>query len=184
MKVFRALLVLTVGLSLVFISCPGEPYPPTEVVVAFEAVRDATLGPVNAELFDETTGIPTGVPFDIRWPNDAPDTYSLYYIGTLTETDMGGDNTLLEYDITITADNLSHSGYTISGEIDMTMVLTLDVAGSMTLTLNGGPLNLSGGDINTIMVNNVIIANGEELGTITFDGETYPASEFSFLPGT
>jgi len=33
-------------------------------------------------------------------------------------------------------------------------------------------------------VNNVIIANGEELGNITFDGVTYPASEFSYLPGT
>ncbi len=176
MKVFRALLVLTLGLSLFFISCPGDPYPPTAVVDAFESVRDAALGPVNAELFSETAGV-------IDWDN----LEGLSYTGTLAETDLGGGNTLLEYDVTITANNLSHSDYTISGDIVMTMVLTVDdgeiVPGSMAITLDGD-LFLSGGEINTIEVNSVTIAGGEELGTITFDGDTYPASEFSFLPGT
>lgn len=177
MKVFKALLVLTLGLSLFFISCATDPYPPTEVVAAFEAVRDSALGPVNAELFSEVAGA-------IDWDN----LDGLSYTGTLVETDMGGGNTLLEYDVTITANNLSYSGYTISGAIDMTMVLTVDsggliVSGSMAITLDGN-LNLSGGEIHTITVNNVIIADGEELGTITFDGDTYPANEFSFLPGT
>ena len=184
MKVVKVLLLLTLGVSLFFISCPAEPYPPAAVVAAFEAVRDSAFWPVNKELFDETPGA-LGETVGIDMPDSGN---GLSYSGDLTNSDAGGGNSLLEYDITIDAANVFYFGYTIFGTVDMTMSYIVDgfgefIISSLTLTLDG-IIDLTGGEINTITVNSVTIAGGEELGTITFDGDTYPANEFSFLPGT
>ena len=173
----KGLLVLYFGASLFFMSCAAEPDigPPAAVVAAFEAVRDAALGPVSAQLETEEIEGP------ISWgPIDG-----LSYSGTLTITDAGDGNFLLVYDITITATNVSHSGYTITtGTVDMIMSMTVDDTGetiSGSLTFNGN-LTLTGGEITTITVTDVTVSmiTGAATGTITFDGDEYPASDFNF----
>ena len=135
---------------------------------------------MNAELFSETPGA-LGATVTINMPDSGN---GLSYSGNLTKSDAGGGNFLLVYEIIIDAADVSYSSYTINGTIGMTMNLTVDdtgyaITGSLILTLDG-ILFLTGGEISTINVSNVIITNGGEQGTITFDGDTYQASDFSF----
>lgn len=179
MKVLKVLPVLYFGIILSIVSCgPGaEVYPPTAVVAAFEAVYDATLGPVSVALLSH----------DMTGPISRPPANGLSYLGDLTVSDAGDGNLLRVYVLTITANYVSHSGYTISGTVDMTMNLTIDsdgykIPGSLTLALDGN-LTLSGGEIADITVTAVTVNTGTEIvtGTITFDGDQYPATDFDFL---
>ena len=179
MKVLKVFFLLFFVGIFFFISCKTEPEdesgPPEAVVAAFVAVRDSALGPVNTQLKTEDT---TG---SITWGPEG----GLSYSGDLTIDDtIGGGNSLLKYVLTITAENVSYSGYTISGTVDMTMTMTIDsnkdpISGSLTLN---GSLTLTGGEIASITVSGVTVSmtTGAATGTITFDGVQYSASEFSF----
>ena len=182
MKVLKLFFLLFFVGIFFFISCKTEPEdesgPPEAVVAAFVAVRDSALGPVNTQLKTEDT---TG---SITWGPEG----GLSYSGDLTIDDtIGGGNSLLEYVLTITASNVSYSGYTITGAVDMTMTMTVDsnkdlISGSLTLNTSNGGLTLTGGEISTITVTDVEVSmtTGAATGTITFDGVAYSASDFSF----
>lgn len=182
MKVFKTLLVLTLGFSLFLISCSDETGPPAEVVAAFSAVRDAALGPVSTALLSEGT---SGA---IIWDNDN----GLSYEGTLAITGSGDDFHREYTDLVITAVSISHSGYTISGTIYMAMSVDISsgdvTGGTLTLETSGvESLDLTGGEIATITLKDVTVNmdyGKATSGTITFNGVAYPASDFSFMPGT
>lgn len=184
MKMVKVLLVLYFGASLFFMSCAAEPDigPPAAVVAAFKAVRDAALGPVDTALTGEEAGDP-GEEVGIDWP-ETLGPHELSYTGTLTEYNEY-PNTRREYDLVITTENLSHPSYTISGTVDMTMSITVDDTGKVidgSLTLDNGDLTLEGGEITSITVTNVTVnlTTGAATGTITFDEDEYPASDFNF----
>ncbi|MCK5198196.1 MAG: hypothetical protein KAR21_07590, partial [Spirochaetales bacterium] len=73
------------------------------------------------------------------------------------------------------------------GTIDMTMSWIKNgsgdlISGSLTLNTSNEEITLTGGEINTITVTDVAVSmtTGAATGTITFDGDSYPASDFSF----